>query len=63
MTWIADNIGSVIVAAVLVLIVTRIVISLRRNRKRGKGCSCGGSCAECGGCCHCPPTAADSSLT
>lgn len=52
MNWIADNIGSVIVAAVLVLIVTRIVISLRRNRKQGKSCSCGGSCAGCGGCCH-----------
>lgn len=48
-----EIIGTVIVAAVLVLIVALIVRSMIKNVKNGKGIDggCGGDCSRCGG--HC----------
>ena len=43
---------AVVVFAVLAAVVCRIVI----NKRRGKSmCSCGNSCAHCGGSCHKKP--------
>lgn len=41
--------GALIVLAVFIAIVARGI----HNKKAGKGgCSCGGDCGACGGCCH-----------
>lgn len=51
--WIAENIGTILVSAVLVAIVALIVRSLVKNKKKGKS-SCGCNCAHCAmaGTCH-----------
>ena len=54
-TWIADNIGTIIVCAVLIAIVSAIIISMVRKKRKGKSmvCNCG-SCSGCpmSGSCH-----------
>ena len=51
LTWLSQNIGTIIVLLVVVLIVAAIVKSMRRDKKNGKS-SCG-NCAACrGGCVH-----------
>ena len=53
--WITNNIGTIIICAVLIAIVTAIIISMVRKKKQGKSmvCSCG-SCSSCpmSGSCH-----------
>ena len=51
--WIAQNLGTLLISAVLIAIVTSIIISLIRQNKRGKS-SCGCNCAHCAlhGPCH-----------
>lgn len=44
--WIADNMATIIIACVLVLIVAAIVIHLVNNKKEGKS-SCGCKCGSC----------------
>lgn len=53
LAWIAENIGTILICAVLVAVVAAIIVSMYRDRKRGKS-SCGGSCAHCAMCgsCH-----------
>ena len=52
LTWLSQNIGTIIVLLVVVLIVAAIVKSMRRDKKNGKS-SCGRNCAACrGGCAH-----------
>ncbi|MBR6029880.1 MAG: FeoB-associated Cys-rich membrane protein [Clostridia bacterium] len=48
-----DNAGTIGVSLLLAALVTLIVLSLRRDRKRGKS-SCGSGCASCpmAGACH-----------
>lgn len=45
--------GTLLVGAVLVAVITAAVYKLRKDKKEGKGCSgnCG-SCSSCGGHCH-----------
>lgn len=52
LTWITNNIGTIIICAVLIAIVTAIIISMVKNKRRGKSASCG--CANCpmSGDCH-----------
>jgi hypothetical protein len=45
-------IGTIIVAAVLVLVVGFVIYRMIKDRKSGKGCT--GNCASCGG--HCSHT-------
>ncbi len=48
LTWITNNIGTIIVCAVLLAIVTAIIIYLVKNKKAGKNsCSCGCGCTHC----------------
>lgn len=44
--WLAQNISTIIVAAVLILIVALIVKYLIKNKRQGKS-SCGAGCAHC----------------
>jgi len=47
-TWIMNNIGTIAVCAVLLIIVTAIIIYLIKQKKAGKNsCSCGQGCTHC----------------
>ncbi len=54
MDWLIQNLGTIVAAVLLIAAVVWIVVSLRRDKKSGKGgCGCGcESCAlhgKCGG--------------
>ena len=51
--WIAQNLGTILISAVLLVIVIAIVRYLIRQKKQGKS-SCGAGCAHCAmhGQCH-----------
>ena len=53
MTWLLNNISSIIVFAVLVAIIALITAHMIKNKKQGKT-SCGCGCADCAmkGTCH-----------
>ena len=59
-SWLAANIGTILVALVVIAVCALIVHSMVRDRKQGRfscggscGSSCGGSCANCrSGCAH-----------
>ncbi|MGI6238800.1 MAG: FeoB-associated Cys-rich membrane protein [Christensenellales bacterium] len=53
LSWIAANIGTIIICAVLGVIVACVIAVMVRDRKKGKS-SCGGNCGHCsmGGSCH-----------
>lgn len=53
LSWIVNNIGTILICVVLLLIVAAVVVSMLRNRKKGKS-SCGCNCAHCAmsGSCH-----------
>ena len=56
--WLANNWGTLLVAAIIVAISAAIVIYLIRKKMRGETtCSCG--CKGCGGACSCCPMATD----
>ena len=44
--------GTVVVAAVLVLLIGLAVRSMIKDKKNGKSLQCGGDCKHCGGHCH-----------
>lgn len=52
-TWIAENIVTIAICAVLVAIVAAIIVSLIRDKKKGKS-TCGCNCDHCAmhGSCH-----------
>ncbi|MBQ7145737.1 MAG: FeoB-associated Cys-rich membrane protein [Lachnospiraceae bacterium] len=52
-SWIQANIGTIVVAAILLMGIGFIIRSLIRNKKAGKSlcsCGCGGDCKSCHGC-------------
>ena len=51
--WLTANIGTILVALVLILAVTGIIVKLCKDKKKGVS-SCGGNCAHCAmhGSCH-----------
>ena len=51
MTWLIANSGTILVLAILLTVVTAILFTMRRDRKRGRT-ACGGSCSHCAGGCH-----------
>ena len=59
--WLAGNIGTIVVAAVVLAVAGAVVISMIADRKKGKNAcsSCGGGCAGCpmSGTCHSGKTA------
>ena len=46
--WITDNIGTILICLVLIAIVTAIIISMVKKKKKGKSVVC--SCGNCQGC-------------
>ncbi|MCI7739672.1 MAG: FeoB-associated Cys-rich membrane protein [Lachnospiraceae bacterium] len=44
--------GTVVVAAALVLVIGLAVRSMIKDKKNGKSLQCGGDCKHCGGHCH-----------
>lgn len=56
LAWISENIATIIICAVLIIIVAAIIIGMIRDRRKGKS-SCGCGCANCpmGGCNMKPP--------
>lgn len=54
-TWIASNIWTIIICAVLITVVAAIIISMVKKKRSGKSmvCNCG-SCKSCpmSGSCH-----------
>ena len=53
LAWITENIGTILISAVLLLIVGLIIVKLVKDKKKGKS-SCGCNCAHCAmsGSCH-----------
>ena len=52
-TWLMENMATIIISAVLVLVVAAAVASMVRGKRKGKS-SCGCGCAGCAmnGACH-----------
>ncbi len=50
--WLSQNLGTILITILLILIVTGIVIKLIRDKKQGKS-TCGGNCAHCNMCAGC----------
>lgn len=52
-TWIMENMGTIIVSAVLLAVVAAAIASMVHGRRKGKS-SCGCGCAGCAmnGACH-----------
>ena len=52
-SWISQNLVTIIICLVLALVVTLIIVGLVRDTKKGKS-SCGCGCANCAmrGSCH-----------
>ena len=50
--WIAENIVTIIICAVLAIMVAAIIVTLVKDKKKGKSsCGCkGGSCPMAGSC-------------
>lgn len=47
-TWLAANIGTVIICAVLAAIVAAIIVGMVKKKKQGQSMVC--SCGHCAGC-------------
>ncbi len=52
-TWIMENMATIIISAVLLLVVAAVIASMVRGKRKGKS-SCGCGCAGCAmnGACH-----------
>lgn len=53
LTWISENLATILICAILIAIVAAIVIRMIYNRRKGKS-SCGCGCNNCpmSGSCH-----------
>ena len=53
LAWFLENIATILICAVLIAVVAAIIVSMVRDRKKGKS-SCGCGCANCpiSGSCH-----------
>lgn len=51
LTWISQNLATILISAALIVILALVVAVLIRDKRKGKS-SCGGNCAHCpmGGC-------------
>ena len=53
LSWITENLATILICAVLIAIVAIIVVVLVRNRRKGKSsCGCGGANCPMSGSCH-----------
>lgn len=53
LTWILENMATIVISAVLIIMVAAVVASMVRGKRKGKS-SCGCGCAGCAmnGACH-----------
>ncbi|MGI6110106.1 MAG: FeoB-associated Cys-rich membrane protein [Eubacteriaceae bacterium] len=53
MNWLTENLGTLIPALLLVLVLGAVILNMVKSRKAGKSVSCGCSCRSCpsGGSC------------
>ena len=53
LTWLMENMATIIISAVLVFVTAAIIVSMIRGKRKGKS-SCGCGCAGCAmnGACH-----------
>ncbi len=53
LAWLCENIGTILICAVLLVIVAAIIANLVKNKRQGKS-SCGNGCKGCpmSGSCH-----------
>ena len=51
-TWLAENLGTILITIVLIALVILIIRIMIRDKKMGKS-TCGGSCASCKMCAAC----------
>lgn len=53
LAWLAENIGTILIAAVLFAVCAAIAVKLRKDHRQGRS-ACGGNCAHCAmhGKCH-----------
>ncbi len=53
LTWIMENMATIIISAVLIFAVAAVIASMVRSKRKGKS-SCGCGCAGCAmnGACH-----------
>ncbi len=53
LAWLMENMATIIISAVLVLVVATVIVGMIRGKKKGKS-SCGCGCAGCAmnGACH-----------
>lgn len=51
--WIMENLATIIISAILLIIVAAIIVGMVRSKRKGKS-SCGCGCAGCAmnGACH-----------
>lgn len=55
LAWITENLGTIVVSLVLILLVAGAIRTIRKEKKHGRSC-CGGNCAHCGACSACKTT-------
>ena len=55
--WLTQNIGTILICAVLIAFFALLIWSLVRDKKKGKSSCCGG-CAGCAMAGHCHPNTA-----
>lgn len=53
LTWLTENLATILICAVLIGVVTAVIVSMIRAKKQGKS-SCGCGCGSCpmSGACH-----------
>lgn len=52
-SWLANNLATVLISLVLLLLIAGIIVVLVKDKKKGRS-SCGGNCGHCpmSGSCH-----------
>ena len=50
--WSSNNLGTILITLVLILIVAGVIYSIVRDKKKGKSL-CGGNCGHCAMGCSC----------
>ncbi len=52
-TWIMENLATIIIGVVLMMVIATVIVSMVRSKRKGKS-SCGCGCAGCAmnGACH-----------
>ena len=51
-TWLAENLGTILISIALIVLVALIIRTIIRDKKMGRQ-TCGGSCASCKMCAAC----------